>query len=100
MSNISNHQIVYFSTSTCGPCKVSKPFVEKISKERGIDTLFYIVDKEEGGNAVAVQYNVRAVPTIVFFEDGKETYRRVGMVKEAEFNQMCDEHLPSAEIDF
>jgi thioredoxin 1 len=85
MENLNQYDVVYFSTTWCGPCKVSKPIVEKVSNENSVNTRFFTVNEEENGSEIASTFGVKAVPTILFFKNGEEVERRVGAVKEAEF---------------
>ena len=67
------HLVVYFSTPTCNVCKVLRPKVEGLVAERdGIDFLY--VDSSLHPT-VAGQHVVFAVPTIVFYMEGREMRR-------------------------
>ena len=57
----------YFSAVWCGPCKVFKPIMKELSDE-GYDIEF--IDGDENQD-LAVQYNIRSVPTTIIEEDGK-----------------------------
>ena len=65
----------YFSAVWCGPCKVFKPIMKELSDE-GYDIEF--IDGDENQD-LAVQYNIRSVPTTIIEEDGKEVSRIVGV---------------------
>lgn len=57
----------YFSASWCGPCKMFKPVVnELISEGHNIE----IVDVDDN-QALAQQYQIQSIPTIVIEEDGQ-----------------------------
>jgi thioredoxin 1 len=57
----------YFSASWCGPCKMFKPVVQElISEGHSIE----IVDVDDN-QALAQQYQVMSIPTIVFEENGQ-----------------------------
>ena len=62
---------IYFTKKTCPNCPAVKEYVEKLDiKHTG-----YVVDTAEGLEK-AREYNVFAVPTVIFFgADGKELYR-------------------------
>ncbi len=85
MENLNEYDVVYFSTTWCSPCKVTKPIIEKASKENSINTKMFTVDEEENGQEVAVSFNVKAVPTIIFFKNGEEVERKIGAITEAAF---------------
>ena len=65
----------YFSAVWCGPCKVFKPIMKELSDE-GYDIEF--IDGDDNQD-LAVQYNIRSVPTTIIEEDGKEVGRIVGV---------------------
>ena len=57
----------YFSASWCGPCKMFKPIVnELISEGHSIE----IIDVDDN-QALAQQYQVMSIPTVVVEENGQ-----------------------------
>ena len=67
--------MVYFSTSSCNVCKVLKPKLIDLLNENFPKIKFAYVDCEKS-KALAAQNNIFAVPTILFFMDGKEFFRK------------------------
>ncbi len=74
----------YFSAAWCGPCKQFKPIMQELSDE-GYDIEF--IDGDEN-KEVAIEYNIRSIPTTVIELDGKEINRLVGVRSKEE---MIDE---------
>ena len=74
----------YFSATWCGPCKQFKPIMQELSDE-GYDIEF--IDGDEN-KEVAIEYNIRSIPTTVIEKDGKEINRLVGVRSKGE---MMDE---------
>ena len=66
----------YFSATWCGPCQTFKPVMNEISNE-GYSVQFIDIDQS---TAIAEQYNVRSVPTVVIEENGSEVDRFVGAI--------------------
>lgn len=63
-------------TSWCGPCKKIAPMLEELAKEYpGTD--FYKVNIETV-EQVAEKFEIKSIPTIIYFYDGKEIDRVVG----------------------
>ena len=63
---------------SCPPCKWIAPLIEELSVElegRAIVAKFAFEDSPE----LAVKLGVSAVPTFIFFADGAETKRLVGI---------------------
>ncbi|KAF9135745.1 hypothetical protein BGW39_000615 [Mortierella sp. 14UC] len=61
---------------TCGPCKTLAPILANLEKKHK-PTIFAKVDVDEAGD-VAAKYEVKAMPTIVFFVKQEEVGRVVG----------------------
>ena len=68
--------LIDFFATWCGPCKMLAPLVEELAEKRtDIAVCKVNVDEEE---ALAVQYGVNVIPTLVFLKDGKEVRRTQG----------------------
>ena len=77
----------YFSAAWCGPCKQFKPIMQELSDE-GYDREF--IDGDEN-KEVAIEYNIRSIPTTVIELDGKEINRLVGVrSKEEMIDELAD----------
>ena len=70
----------YFSAAWCGPCKQFKPIMEELSNE-GYNIEF--IDGDEN-REVAIEYNIRSIPTTVIEENGKEINRILGVKSKEE----------------
>ncbi|KAI2789739.1 Thioredoxin [Penicillium oxalicum] len=62
--------VVDFFATWCGPCKAIAPVVEKMS-ENAPSVKFYKVDVDQLAE-VAQENGISAMPTFVFFKDGKK----------------------------
>jgi len=68
--------ILQFSASWCGPCKaLSKTFNENAEKLNKVKRIYVDLDRNQD---LATEYNVRSVPTLILFKEGKEAGRLVG----------------------
>jgi thioredoxin 1 len=67
-------KIMRFTASWCQPCKSLAKNLESVNTEIPIEVVDIDVHTE-----VAMENNIRAVPTLVMFYDGKETKRITGM---------------------
>lgn len=72
--------LVDFYTTWCGPCKLQTPVLETLSVEME-DVVFTKVNAED--SKVADKYNVRSVPTLIIFKDGKEISRKEAFTTKA-----------------
>lgn len=66
--------LVDFNATWCPPCQALHPILEEMADDYKIVTVD--VDEED---ILAAQYNVSSIPCLVFFRDGKEYDRRVGL---------------------
>ena len=69
--------VVDFWAEWCGPCKMISPIVEELASEyegRIVVGKVNIDDNED----LAVEYNIRSIPTILFFKDGELVNKHVG----------------------
>ena len=66
-------QILYFTASWCGPCKLLKPKIQAMQSKFPIT----ILDVDTNAEACS-KYSVRNVPTIVVVNNGQEVARLVG----------------------
>lgn len=69
--------MVDFFATWCGPCKMIGPVIEELVEEMKDKAIISKLDIDAVGE-VAVDFDVRVVPTIIFFKDGKEVERIVG----------------------
>ncbi len=66
-------QILYFTASWCGPCKLLKPKIQALQSKLPIT----ILDVDTNAEACS-KYSVRNVPTIIVTNNGNEIARLVG----------------------
>lgn len=66
--------IIEFYATWCGPCKMMKPILEKIS-ETGIAV--FEVDVEDQ-TELADKYEVQSIPTTIYFENGVQVSKTIG----------------------
>lgn len=69
--------LIDFWATWCGPCQMQGPVVEQASEELKESAKVGKVNVDEEG-ALAQQFGVMSIPTIIVFKDGKEAGRAVG----------------------
>lgn len=80
-------QILYFSTTWCGPCKAMAPVVAEASQTINIEK----VDAEQNPQ-LSAQYNIRTVPTFIFLKNGQEVGRKSGAMRKQDFENLAKMH--------
>ena len=65
--------VVDFYATWCGPCRALAPVLEQLQNTKVVK-----VDVDQN-QQLGVQYNIAALPTVVFLKDGQEMDRVVGL---------------------
>jgi thioredoxin 1 len=66
-------------TDWCPPCKMFSKVIHAANEDFGDKYLFAKLNAEDEAE-LAMRFQVRGVPTIIFFKDGKEVARKVGFL--------------------
>lgn len=69
--------LVDFWAPWCGPCKMVAPVLEELSREMDGKVKFAKVNVDEN-QALAAQFEVRSIPTLLLFKNGQPATRVVG----------------------
>lgn len=67
-----------FFATWCGPCKVLSPQLEELAQRYEGRAVVAKVDVDQQ-QALAQRYAIMSVPTVIFFKDGQETDRKIGV---------------------
>mgnify|MGYP006405054777 FL=1 len=67
-------RILYFSSPTCGPCRMFAPVMEQIGQTVPVEKIN--VDEQSD---LAATYGVRNVPTVLILKDGQVAQKFVGV---------------------
>ena len=73
--------LVDFNAVWCGPCKTLKPIVIKVVKKNADKVDLFDIDVDKNAT-VANTMNVRAIPLLILYKQGKEVWRNMGLVDE------------------
>ncbi|WP_154888691.1 thioredoxin [Longibaculum muris] len=77
---VANSDLVFvdFFATWCGPCKMLAPSVEKLADEHPEAKVLKVdVDQE---NALAMQFGVQSIPTLIVFKNGQPVSRQMGFM--------------------
>ncbi len=91
ISSQSKLVLVDFWAEWCGPCKQITPILEEISNEKeNLNILKLNIDE----NPVTPQkYNVRGIPTLMLFKDGKLIDTKIGSLPKSSLEDWINIYL-------
>ncbi len=75
--------LVDFSADWCGPCKMLAPILKQVKDELG-DAIKIIKIDVDKNQPLAAKYQVRGVPTMILFKQGKQLWRQSGVLQKQE----------------
>lgn len=71
--------LVDFWAVWCGPCRIIAPHVESLAQEFDGKAVVAKLDVDTS-RQTAIRFGIQAIPTVLFFKDGKLVERVVGAV--------------------
>lgn len=74
--------VVDFWAPWCGPCRVMNPVIADIAAEFAGTVKVGKVNVDDWED-LATQYQVQAIPTLLFFDEGREVDRHASIVSKA-----------------
>lgn len=82
--------LVDFFATWCGPCQTLAPILKDVKDKLGdrISIIKIDVDKNQ---QIASQYQVRGVPTMILFQNGKQLWRQSGVLSRSDLIKVIAE---------
>lgn len=89
--NDSKPVLVDFSAAWCGPCKMLAPILKQVKDELkdAVKIVKIDVDKNQ---AIAAKFQVRGVPTMIIFKEGKQVWRQSGVLQVNQLVQIINQY--------
>ncbi|TKX59312.1 thioredoxin [Halorubrum sp. SS7] len=81
--------LVDFYADWCGPCQMMEPAVEAVAADTDAAVLKVDVDVHQ---ALAGEYGVQGIPTLLVFADGELADRMVGAQSEQALTDAIEQH--------
>jgi thioredoxin 1 len=84
--------LVDFWASWCGPCRMLSPVIDSLSEEYSAQIEVGKINVDEQG-ALAAQFGIVSIPTVILFKDGKEAKRIIGVHDADDYRDEIDKIL-------
>ncbi len=84
--------LVDFFAEWCGPCKMQAPILEDLKKRVKDEATIIKVDVDKNP-AVAAQFGIRSVPTLMIFKNGTVKWKRSGVFSANELEHLIRQNL-------
>lgn len=81
--------LMYFSASWCGPCKMMKPVIDNFINKNS-DKVNLIKIDVDSNRQTAAAYGVNSVPTFVVLKNGNLIDRFNGMVSQSRLSEILN----------
>ena len=78
---------MYFTAEWCSPCKRVRPIAEELDRDGIIK--FQYIDADDNGD-LCRKFEIKAVPTFILMEDGKEIRRINGAKTKDELEEFIN----------
>ena len=90
--------VVDFWATWCGPCRMIAPIIDALATEYVGRAKVAKLDVDSNIKT-ASRFNVRSIPTILFFKDGKLVDQVVGAVQKPMLESKFKQHAVAASAD-
>ncbi|WGH25706.1 MAG: thioredoxin [Candidatus Shikimatogenerans bostrichidophilus] len=84
----SKFSIIDFWAVWCTPCLYMNPIIEKIYKKYKNKIFIYKINIDEN-KILTEKYNIKSIPTLIYFKYGNEIERQIGIVSKYNLIEKC-----------
>lgn len=75
--------LIDFYADWCGPCKMMAPILKQVKDSLGNEVSVIKIDVDKN-QQLAAKYQVKGVPTLMLFKNGKQLWRQSGVIQKDE----------------
>lgn len=90
--NDSTPVLVDFFAEWCGPCKVQAPVLKEVKSDIGDSVRILKIDVDKSP-AIAQQYQVSSIPTLILFRNGQPIWRQTGVASKQQLVNVLKQHI-------
>lgn len=83
--------LVDFYADWCGPCKTMAPILQQVARDHAGKVKIIKIDVDRN-QAVAQQYRVQSIPTLILFHRGQVLWRQAGVVPQTQLSQVLRQY--------
>jgi len=83
--------LIDFFAEWCGPCKVLAPILKDVKHELADKVKIIKIDVDKN-QRLAAKYQVRGVPTMILFKNGKPLWRQSGVLQKNDIISIIKQH--------
>ncbi len=91
MINSETPVLVDFFADWCGPCKALAPILKQVKDELGDSVKIVKIDVDKN-QPLASEFQVRGVPTMILFKNGKQLWRQSGVLQKNDLTSIIKQH--------
>lgn len=84
--------LVDFYADWCAPCKMMPPILKEVKKSLGDQILIIKIDTDRNPD-LAIRYNVRGIPNLVLFKEGKVVWQQAGVIQAPQLEAQLKQYL-------
>ena len=84
--------LIDFHAEWCGPCKMLAPVIKEVSKAMDGKVRIVKIDVDKN-QAIAQRFQVRGVPTLALFKNGKVVWKESGVRTKQQIINVLEQNL-------
>src|SRR5690606_5695508 len=84
--------LIDFSAEWCGPCQTLAPILQEV-KEHFQDKLTVIKIDVDRNQALAANFKIQGVPTLILYKEGTQKWRQSGLLTKSQLVQIIDNYI-------